>query len=393
MGRDLRFLTLLALTLGCATQTVLNDEDVKPDPVEDAGAVNDASLSFDVVAVGMDVVAVDRGTSRPDVAAPFDRGAALDDVPAAPDRPAVCGVGTVRCGDRCADLSTDAANCGRCGVACAPGVACFGGFCEEACPAPRRECARGCTDVGVDPENCGACGNVCGAGAVCTAGACATRCPSTQTLCGAACVSLSVDPANCGACGNRCASGSSCVGGVCTAPMSVAPVGAACARTADCQAGWTCQADALGWPGGYCLRDGCTRDAECGAGGVCLVGTVRSACFARCTSSAQCRSGYACVQVGAASSRLCFPSCVPNVPVVCGEYACDTRTELCTGGCTSSAQCSLNSVCLSGDCYCTARTNCGPNRRCFTADGYCGCANDAACGPDARCNSTTGECL
>jgi hypothetical protein len=90
---------------------------------------------------------------------------------------------------------------------------------------------------------------------------------------------------------------------------------------------------------------------------------------------------------------LCFPQCSTNVPVVCGEYACNARTELCTGGCSTSQECSLNSVCLAGDCYCTARTNCGPNRRCYTADGYCGCASDSACAPDARCDVSTGDCV
>ncbi|MBI4702589.1 MAG: SBBP repeat-containing protein [Deltaproteobacteria bacterium] len=42
----------------------------------------------------------------------------------------VCVGGTTKCGNKCVDTQTDAANCGACGVACAPGEICSAGKCE-----------------------------------------------------------------------------------------------------------------------------------------------------------------------------------------------------------------------------------------------------------------------
>ncbi|MEZ4389459.1 MAG: MXAN_6577-like cysteine-rich protein [Polyangiales bacterium] len=382
------------MALGCATQALPIDEG--PDPVEDAGEAPDVSLSFDIPSAPLDTP-----VTSADVPAASDAPSAVD-VPAAQDVPFTqgdvgstsCELGTVRCGGQCVDLRTSPSNCGRCDLACPPGRACVGGFCDEPCAAPRLSCGGACTDPSVDPSNCGACGNACPAGSVCLSGRCNTRCAAGQALCGGQCVDTSSSALHCGACDSPCPSGSPCSAGRCVAPTGTGAVGDACARGADCQPGWFCQPESLGWPAGYCVREGCARDSDCGPAGVCLIGTVRSACFLGCTSSTQCRSGYACVLPDPRSPQgVCYPSCVPNVPLVCGEYACNTRTQLCTGGCSSDLECSNNSVCLGGDCYCTSRTNCGANRRCYTADGYCGCANDAACGPDARCDTLTGDCV
>ena len=397
---------LVALATGCATQTFtgLDEDDASiKDPVDAAVAPEDAGggLVFDVVREEPDVPRAapdavdpsDATVSDPDVVGAID--APLLDLPAAMDRPAVCAVGTVRCGDRCANLASDPLNCGRCGQSCPIGQACLGGFCEDPCPAPRSICNGSCTDTSVDPDHCGRCNNPCPTGTVCVAAACASRCAAPRVTCAGACVDVTSDPANCGACGNRCASGSSCVAGRCSAPSGSVGVGGACARTADCLPGWVCQSAVQGWPGGYCMRPGCTRDSECGAGGTCLLGSTQSACFASCISSSQCRTGYACVHPDPTDPYgICFPNCALNVPVICGEYACNAGTSLCTGGCTSSLQCSLGSVCRGGDCYCTTSTNCGPNRRCYVSPyGTCGCANDLGCAPDARCDTSTGECV
>lgn len=44
-----------------------------------------------------------------------------------------CKGGTTKCGKRCANLRTDAANCGACGTACPAGRVCTNGVCG--CPA------------------------------------------------------------------------------------------------------------------------------------------------------------------------------------------------------------------------------------------------------------------
>jgi hypothetical protein len=384
---------LLAMLAGCATQEFPVDEDAGKDPfaLDVVVMADDAPqpLAFDVPPLG-----VDRVTPAPDLPVSPDVVAAQD-VPFTPaDVSTVCELGTVRCGAQCVDLRSNPAHCGRCGLACAAGRACVGGFCDEPCAAPRLMCGGVCTDPSVDPSHCGACGNACPAGAICTAGRCVSRCGAGQLSCGGPCVDPLSNPLHCGACDTPCTNGSSCSAGRCTTPVSMAPVGSPCGRTSDCQPGWICQAAVQGWPGGYCMREGCNRDSECGPTGTCLIGSTQTACFARCVSASDCRGGYSCVRLNSFDpTGLCFPQCSTNVPVVCGEYACNARTELCTGGCTTSQECSLNSVCLAGDCYCTARTNCGPNRRCYTADGYCGCASDSACAPDARCDVSTGECV
>lgn len=173
-----------------------------------------------------------------------------------------------------------------------------------------------------------------------------------------------------------------------------ARVGEQCVSSAECMPGWFCQDAAEGWPGGYCTREGCNGDGECGVTGTCVAGTPGSVCFARCASATDCRGGYSCARISIFDpTGLCLPRCSTNVPVLCREYACNVLTELCTGGCSTSRECSTGSECFAGTCYCTALTNCGPNRRCYSSNGRCGCASDMACGPESRCDLITGGCV
>jgi hypothetical protein len=84
----------------------------------------------------------------------------------------------------CVDLLSDPANCGACGLACGPAVACQQGLClGSVCNADRHGaycgttasqicCGAACADVSSDSENCGACGRACAAGTTCTGGVC-----------------------------------------------------------------------------------------------------------------------------------------------------------------------------------------------------------------------------
>lgn len=74
----------------------------------------------------------------------------------------VCGIGGTNCGDTCADLITDGANCGSCGNACATG-SCVNGTCT-------------CLTVDDCPEGCGCVERAEGGSA------CATT-PETQESC------------------------------------------------------------------------------------------------------------------------------------------------------------------------------------------------------------------
>jgi hypothetical protein len=128
----------------------------------------------------------------------------------------------------------DPANCGACGVKCAPGVPCVGGQCG--CPPGMTFCGDKCVDLRSNNGNCGACGRACidhqpaDAGVVpphmtyaCEEGECtALRCVHTgdefwedcnndKTTDGCE-VELRSDSANCGKCGNACAPGQRCLG-------------------------------------------------------------------------------------------------------------------------------------------------------------------------------------
>ena len=114
--------------------------------------------------------------------------------------------------------SSDVANCGGCGIVCAPqnGTAptCTMGLCGfSTCSAGFADCdsdaSNGCeTTLATDDANCGKCGNACGGGTVCAGGVCGLVCTGATTLCGsganAFCTLTDDDPENCGACGHSC---------------------------------------------------------------------------------------------------------------------------------------------------------------------------------------------
>ncbi len=85
-----------------------------------------------------------------------------------------CCDGAKACGSTCANLQTDANNCGSCGKHCSASEACSAGACAP-CPASRAQCKDQCADLGSDPFNCGACGNACAADECCHAGSCGKR--------------------------------------------------------------------------------------------------------------------------------------------------------------------------------------------------------------------------
>jgi hypothetical protein len=123
-----------------------------------------------------------------------------------------CGADQVVCPKGCADLQSDAANCGSCGYAC-PTVAggtpvCSGGECSISCGGGKQFCEGACTDTTSNIEHCGACDNYCSAPydgqAECIGGKCSVDCGPGAVYCSGQCVDPSSDDAHCGACGSNC---------------------------------------------------------------------------------------------------------------------------------------------------------------------------------------------
>jgi hypothetical protein len=154
-----------------------------------------------------------------------------------------CSVGQVQCAGKCVYISSDPANCGACGSACAAGDTCQASKCVSpggnpgVCPPGQTNCNGTCTDTSVDIFNCGACGTACAADESCLAGQCnnGQGCVPGQTNCSGACSDLNSDPNNCGACGTACGPGSTCQSGQCSSGGGGGGSGTAnCGDTVTC---------------------------------------------------------------------------------------------------------------------------------------------------------------
>jgi xyloglucan-specific endo-beta-1,4-glucanase len=139
-----------------------------------------------------------------------------------------CATGSSSCGSQCRELSSDAANCGACGTACAAAQVCSLGKCGSACAPGLTKCGSACVDLTGSAPNCGTCGNACPADQSCWMSAC--RCATGQGACGTndACVDVLSSTTNCGTCGNACASGGTCDNGVCACPTGLTACAGKC---------------------------------------------------------------------------------------------------------------------------------------------------------------------
>lgn len=147
-----------------------------------------------------------------------------------------CPPGRLCCGQLrvCVDPLIDVTHCGACGHACGPiangSPGCTSGVCTiGACNAGFADCdhalANGCeVSLSSDPANCGGCGDACAAFAhglpTCSNGRCSAVCAMGYSDCNSdttdGCeVSTSSDARNCGSCGLICGPGTTCRNGIC----------------------------------------------------------------------------------------------------------------------------------------------------------------------------------
>jgi len=110
----------------------------------------------------------------------------------------------------------------------------------------------------------------------------------------------------CGSAG-ECLEGYVCRSGTCEkTDAETSDIGQACGAGRACAVGELCGTPDEGWPDGFCLKR--CETVACPAGTHCAkVLQSGRACAPDCTSPAQCRTGYDCVDADGDGKRECFP--------------------------------------------------------------------------------------
>jgi hypothetical protein len=288
----------------------------------------------------------------------------------------------VPCGrlNECTSVTSNA-NCGDCGVACAPGKSCQadiggeptcncanqcpeGAFrdpescecsciphdpsgcppgavqditrgCQCVCPPAKDQCGGECVDTSADTRNCGGCGRACPPGEGCVDGACV--CGQGRERCGGECVDTSSDPRNCGGCGHACKAGGVCHDGRCSCETATCPQG----QHPDPEQACECVCDSGELCDGGCV-DVDSDPANCGScGNTCADGDVCVSGECRCVWAPTGMPGIRCGTGCCPADHTCVLGCngQPNTccrpgEVCCGTGCCPPPTFCCpTGGC------------------------------------------------------------
>lgn len=335
------------------------------------------------------------------------------------------------------NASTDASNCGGCGVVC-PALhgtpSCVSSACVIDCDEGFGDCdadpLTGCETSTHDVDNCGKCGNECpatGGEPYCVDGKCGvTPCDSGQGDCDGDHVcetGLDDDPDNCGRCGNVCAA----------ANGSVACVNGQCVVT-SCDDGWEncnagdpdggfgngCEthvaADAKNCGGcgercdtaangrGICTAGACSLD--CDAGFADCDGKVSNGCETDTTRDPEhcggCKNACDIPNADAAciDSQCVIDQCQSGFDNCTNADGCETDTSSSTQHCGSCAHVCSNAgatkvTCREGAC---AAPSCDRDHGNCDGDDDNGCERDlsqpSACGScDNACSSGRPSCV
>ena len=297
------------------------------------------------------------------------------------------------CDGLCVDPSTNAGNCGGCGLACStnhvPSPACVAGICVGLCEVGWGDCdgnkqTDGCeTNTLNDPNNCGTCGIACSPNHVpvrtCTAGVCTGACEPGWGDCDGnnqtdGCeTSLLSDPAHCGSCPNACPPVPNatviCAGGACAFTCNGQDND--CDGAADNGCETDISTDALNCGGcGLACSTNHVPVRTCGGGictgacapgwGDCNVNKLWDGCEADIASNpdncGEC--GLACstnhVQVRACTGGVCTGACEPawgNCDGIMRTNGCETNLNTDPDNCGSCGRtCGTIHVCIMGQC-------------------------------------------
>jgi hypothetical protein len=294
------------------------------------------------------------------------------------------------CGARCANLQTDAQNCGTCGHACSLPNAqarCVAGSCAVAtCNPGFGDCnsnpADGCEASLSQPQTCGSCTVSCsGTTAQCANMSgrfqCASSCAgATPDNCQTRCANLQNDVQNCGTCGH-----------VCSLPNAQARCVAGSCAVASCNPGFDdCNSNPM---------DGCeaslSRPQTCGSCTVSCSGTTaqcanmngRFACANSCAGATPDNCQTACVNLqndvqncGRCGQRCSLPNAQARCAAgICAIASCNQNFDDCNANPMDGCEASLSRPQTCGSC---TRSCSGTMAQCANMGGTFGCANSCA---------------